>query len=133
MARTVAPWRIRPRKPVRIGRQSGVLHAKSRAILMAVMAMIAQVHDHRAQPFTEDDFPVADGRSEEKLDGAGAFFFREEAHGDQRDQEEADDAGVAEQGGDDEIVDVHGLLCPPICWDAHADEVGGGAVEHEAE
>ena len=55
------------------------------------------------------------GRGHQKLDGAGAFLFGEEAHGNQRDQEEADHTGVAEQGRDHVFVDAHGLLLAAHC------------------
>src|ERR1039457_3347703 len=94
----------------------------------------AKVQQRGAQPLAEDDLGIGDRRGEQQFDGAGAFLFREEPHGDHGDEEQRHGGGEAQQRADDLLVDIHGLaLAHHLRLKAEADEVARGGVKAETE
>ena len=64
------------------------------------------------------------GDVDQQFDRAGALFFREQPHRDQRDEKQPDDADVRQQRANDPSLRFIGNVRPLICdCDAHVHEV----------
>lgn len=59
-----------------------------------------EVESDGSKVFGENDLPGVEGSGEEGLEGAGAFFFGEEAHGDEGEDEEEVEPEVGGVEGD---------------------------------
>src|SRR5262249_1568340 len=67
----------------------------------------APVEGHGSEPFSADNFQIADRRGDKKFDRARALLFGEETHRDHRNEEESDHVDVGKQRPDQFLVEVH--------------------------
>ncbi len=94
-----------------------------------------RVHQNRGKPFPDDNVELADRRSDQQLNGALAFLFRQQPHADERNQKQSDHRDIGEQRGDHLLIYIHRhrlaaqLTFKPGPHKALADEEGKRATQ----